>query len=400
MQKIGKSSLRFRVRQLLITPPCLLLFLLTSLSVYSAQVGLNTKKVLASGCELALNEALDMGEEVWENTRHPKEFQNSEMRVGTANIISLYNYEEEWRKRRSVSKTLPLSAREHREIAELQKKHLSSLADFVKRHDLIALQEVDGMREALKFNRDYLNNDYYILFPSGTRNHHGQHNVFLVRKSLNFKFVQTSYTNAYFRLANNHNTGGQLFPHDFLVLEIYDRASGKLVMVVGNTHIKLQRAYSDSEYARVHRKSQLEVMQNILGAYKSTYGSDLPVMLLGDFNENMCTPVAEQKPHYQELTRGVLSFVDVFNLHNIPQAQRATSTHIHKNTGALERNQRDAILLSGKLSRKNVTDKPMVFRYRQAGVILEHPESHADYLVNTFDHFPVSARINLRELRR
>lgn len=367
----------------------------------SADSGLKHVSRLKNGCQLYLDENLKTENVYWNGRDLDNGTLPTELRVATANIIGFGRLGAEYKKWKQLSNDDEFTDRERSELRTLRKNHQKALAAMINDHDIVAIQEAESVEEALRFNSEYLGGAFRVVSLNVFAEVSSQNNIFLIRKGLNLSFKVTSFSNFLVKSSQFGNSPKALFPHDFPVLMVYPFGKkGRPLAVLGNTHVKLQRTNnSRKEDASVFRAAQLETMTAILQGIRQRFKEfPFPLYLVGDVNQNMDRPIFEMPPHYAAMMSGKFAFQDAFSIHRITSKNdRITSTRIDYETGFYESNQRDAILISapeGVDPRILVTD-PRVYHYEISGRRIQVPTTLDQLIANTFDHLPVSAKIQL-----
>ncbi len=294
--------------------------------------------------------------------------------------------EKEWQAL-SISTIRNKPLRKLREIAQL-------ILD--KETDLALLVEVGGEESLANFNRHFLDSRYIPALMEGNSNR-AIDVGFLIRKELLLKWDLRSNKDHKIHLIYEHEqtslkTGYEnLVPKRFArfsrdVAELHlcrhDGDSPELVFFL--THLKSKRPGDPIDPRGTDRRSaEMRALLEIYKARRKELGSDVPILVCGDFNGQAGRENTEADflPIYEQT-----DLEDLLEMFQVPEYERVT---FHTRAGRRMRGvQLDYVFLSRKF-RDRVAAPPMIDRYRApSGRPLPVPERPSDKLHLPSDHYP------------
>ncbi len=213
--------------------------------------------------------------------------------------------------------------------------------------DIIVSPEVQGEAVARDFSKRFLNDQYDVLFIKGN-DVREMDLVFFVKKDLPIEIEYVS--NRLARGPPNQGVQELIFSRDLPVAIVYAKGQReKPLFVLAGTHFKSKMNVKpdydkgiqpDREGNRL-RAAQVQTSIRILNEVSQYFGHRVPVMIAGDFNNNL---------HGQNEMMGFhrAGFKDVFDLGPEPMDYRNRFTHAYfSRNGQKEYQQVDGILLLG-----------------------------------------------------
>jgi len=275
-------------------------------------------------------------------------------------------------------------------------KDLKGVAETILRADpdVLILEEVGGAQILSDFNARYLGSRYEPLLIEG--NGRGIHVGFLLKKDLPFDVEAQSFKNV-----AEATWTEPLFSRDLPVLVFRERggdARGPPRFAVAGTHYKSQRSHDATIDTAVIRTRQAEASAEILQHYRQELGPKVPLILGGDFNDDV-----RHAASFDSLkTR--MGFRDSFDLapatHSVAATDRVTQTFHPRDGSPTKHSQLDAILISGVTPESGIIREAQVVPYLDAqGKIKPIPKTHAERHQNPSDHFMIRTVIDYSRLR-
>jgi hypothetical protein len=276
-------------------------------------------------------------------------------------------------------------------------KDMKGVAETILRADpdVLILEEVGGAQVLSDFNARYLGSKYEPLLIEGNGN--GIHVGFLLKKDLPFNVEAQSFKNVADSVANE-----PLFSRDLPVLVFRERggdARGPPRFAVAGTHYKSQRTRDATIDTAAIRTRQAEASAEILQHYRQELGPKVPLILGGDFNDDI-----RHAASFDSLkTR--MGFRDSFDLappaSSVPTADRVTQTFHPRDGSPTVWSQLDAILISGVTPESGIVRESRIVPYLDSqGGIRPIPKTHAERHQNPSDHFMVRTVMDYAKLRQ
>ncbi|OFZ14490.1 MAG: hypothetical protein A2Z20_00685 [Bdellovibrionales bacterium RBG_16_40_8] len=319
---------------------------------------------------LILWASISRGEEVSLCTRALTEAPPSVFRIVTFNTQNLHFGDHE------------KSHHEQRTTEEIKK-----LADAISTvdPDIAVLQEVDSANEPQYLNNNFFRDRYDVIFKGGN-DPGGFEIALLVRKGRAIKYeVETHKHMKWTDPVTSKEI--PLFSRDAPALIVYKDADTEginrpLFVIIGH-HAKSKRSNRhDFEGARL-RTAQHEAIAKLVLDYKSRFGSDLPVILAGDFNTEV-----NSAPETESIRQVMTDSFDIIN-EPLSKNDRVTHTTFKENSREGSYKQLDGILISN-----NSRVKVLYAGVRRDVSKLAKSYEERDHQIS--DHFLIYADISVQ----
>jgi len=260
--------------------------------------------------------------------------------------------------------------------------------------DVLVVEEVGSAEILAEFSRRHLKDRYEPVLIEG--NGGGIHIGFLLKKDLPFDVEAQSFKN----VATSAGTE-PLFSRDLPVLVFRERggdARGPPRFALAGTHFKSQRTSNPATDTGAIRREQAEAAAEILAAYRKTLGPDAPILLAGDFNEDL-----RHAPAFDSL-RNRAGLRDSFDLapasKSVDPRLRTTQTFHPRDGSPTVHSQLDAILISGVSPELGVVREAQVVPYLDSrGNIKPVPATIEQRHENPSDHFMIRTVLDYRKMR-
>lgn len=249
--------------------------------------------------------------------------------------------------------------------------------------DIMTWVEVENFRAAELFSERYLENKYQVFLIEGN-DQRGIDVTVLVKKDLPFEVEYRSLKD----LTELKDVPGHSQPADLKVfsrdlpMAIFRRledGASKAEFILLATHYKSQRGDQGSFPKRL---LQAEATELAVQHLRQEFGEDLPIILTGDFNNNVPT-----SPEFAPIWRA--GFKDSFDLsaNPIPKDQRGTHFYFPMK-GPAEFNQLDGFLISGQ-GKYQVESAAILPHLDEKGAPLPHPRNYGERQQRASDHLAV-----------
>jgi hypothetical protein len=259
--------------------------------------------------------------------------------------------------------------------------------------DLMVVEEVGSLEILETFSEKFLSGRYQAALIEG--NDSRIHVGFLFKKDLPFDVEIQSFRNVS-EATENH----AVFSRDLPVAVFRERggeARGPPNFILAGTHYKSQRQDGVLVDTTEIRRNQAEATAAILGFYRAQYGERVPLILAGDFNEDV--RVAEAFTSLGQKTKLQCSFDLAPASQSVPFADRITQT-FHPRDAPSKGAQLDAILISGITPEEGVVLESQVVPYLDsAGKVKPVPRTYAERRENPSDHFMIRTVLDYEKLR-
>ncbi len=326
--------------------------------------------------------------------------QIQELRVGTYNVENFFLYQgrHEYTQDGSLVRvTGPSPKPDHKVLGVAQ-----ALLDLDL--DIVVLQEVESIEGSDELISKYLGGQYIPILVKGNDHKRDINIGFLVKKDLPFTIENHSFrAEIGIDPLRPERKDFRVFSRDLPVLVFRQAGAARdappWFIVIGG-HYKSKRPIkgqdgrvSDRE-SSVMRTVQFEKTAEIVERYRDEYGSDLPIILAGDFNGDVNRD-PEILPSIQKA-----GLANSFDLLPQPLSELDRMTHIFfPGRGETpQRHQMDAIFVSKELQ-GDVADAG-VYRYKkQSGKPVPLPENKHQRDRNPSDHWPAWATIKMDAIR-
>lgn len=265
------------------------------------------------------------------------------------------------------------------------------------RPDIAFLQELEAGADTLAdLSMIHLNDDYRVVVMPQVN---GTSMGWLLRRDLPFDFEVQSHIN----VPDPHVLSQKLFVRDLPVLTARLKGASHdddpLFSLIG-VHYKSMGGSVGDATGSLRRGREIEYTAEVVRDLEHSYGSDYPVIILGDFNTNI--PKANELAPLRSM-----GFQDAF----ARQAEEArltgepvpppavTHTYFKKAKSKPQYSQLDGQFLSGGLRELDAFIRAYVHPYRDGwGRALGNPKTLKQRNRNPSDHFAVSAEYNFQKI--
>ncbi len=275
-------------------------------------------------------------------------------------------------------------------------KDLRGVAETIRRAepDILVVEEIGSVEILAEFATSHLGSKYEPLLIEG--NGGGIHVGFLLKKDLPFDVEAQSFKNV-----ADSTDGDPLFSRDLPVLVFRERggdARGPPRLAVAGTHFKSQRTSDPTIDTAAIRARQAKGASEILKHYQEQLGPAVPVILAGDFNDDL-----RHAPAFSSL-KDLAGFRDSFDLapadKSVPITDRTTQTFHPRDGSPTVWSQLDGILVSGVSAESRIIREAQVVPYLdENGKIKPIPRTREERHQNPSDHFMLRAVIDYSKLR-
>lgn len=267
---------------------------------------------------------------------------------------------------------------------------LEGMADAILsyRPSIAVLQELENREQTEYWIRNYLNNEF-VFYSSGVQDGRGVMTGFLIHRKFLERYEFLVESNASERWTSPA-TGAlePLFDRDLPILWGRTKEDRRIRFALFGVHLKSKRSRSNDPGAHKLRSEQVRRMLWLADRIKARMGEDFPVILAGDFNDDLTFGAEAQ----YVLDSG---FADsVLTLHpKEPFDRIATFSYFEK--GRSEHGKLDGILLPANQKDRFVESEVLVYRDRTDWVYAVLPKNFKQKAQRPSDHSPVGAVINL-----
>jgi endonuclease/exonuclease/phosphatase family metal-dependent hydrolase len=266
------------------------------------------------------------------------------------------------------------------------------------RPHIVFLQELESGEALQRFAREHLAGRFTPLFIRGNDRREAYfHTGFLIHRNLPLYIEHHSFRDF---LLSGFNA--PVFNHDLQVLVLYPQRPKKntdrpfliLMGVYLRSHHPVYGAKLRRPDAGIQRNFQLLAIKEIFGLLTKRYGVNTPVMIMGDFNDDLARsqPLADLKM--------ALQMEDVFDMGEVAHTglSRVSQISWPVKAGPHQIFQLDAIWGGQWLKKLGVISSARVFHWTGAdGTILPIPPRDQRWQMPS-DHFPVSVELNVPPL--
>ncbi len=272
---------------------------------------------------------------------------------------------------------------------------IKALAEVIRQvnADIWMLNEIGGPESLANFNQHFLNGSFDCYLVEGNSDR-GIDVGYLVKKDLNMKCVLISHKDRQLiydnplRVQAELGTSALYFSRDCAELRLFDLQTQSLQVVLLLVHLKSKLDQEGKDHlGRKKRAAEVRTLVKIYKEIRSEVGSELPVILGGDFNGLVTGPHPE--PEFSPLFYET-DLVDPFEEWMRPELERATQVQISPYSPR-QLLQFDYILVPrNQLSQLN-TDKSFVHRFTDdQGQPLPLPMTMEARSQLPSDHYPVT----------
>lgn len=330
------------------------------------------------------------------------------LRVGTYNILNLMRHvgrflrDDEGNFRRDARGKL-IPAPGHGPIDKDEEKIKESARAILESDpDILALQEVEDIEILRYFVENYLEDKYDFFLIEG--NDSRKIDIgFIVKKDLPFDLeYRTNKAEMWTDPVTKRRQ--RLFSRDLPVMIVRQPGRKDPLFAVLGTHYKSMGDRPADPKSNRLRTAQVERTTEIIERLRSEFGAELPIMMTGDFNDN----VGPHSTTAMLFSRSGLK--DAFDRFNgtekeIKKEDRTTFVFFQKSPdGRLQRilNQLDAVLTNGFLH--DLISAVYVYRYRSGPKPTDPPKpipsTPEEVAANPSDHFPVVTELEFQPVVR
>jgi len=255
--------------------------------------------------------------------------------------------------------------------------------------DLMAVEEIESLDLLQTFSEDFLRDQYKAVILVGNSNRRVQIG-FLIKRDLPLKFEMHGFHEME---SIYQGEVKESFSRDLPVIIVRRIDNDRPVMAIAGTHYK-SKGWDTPEDPQnvIRRKIQVEETVGIMQMIRSRYGRSLPVILAGDFNNDLPT-ATEFDPLFR------YGFRDSLDLH-YKKDDWGRVTHAY----CVPKQQTNYAQLDGILYNFPNVPGPIlmdadVYHYKNdAGVEKRTPRNIFERNENPSDHFPIYADFNMRKL--
>jgi len=250
--------------------------------------------------------------------------------------------------------------------------------------DIVAVEEISNRELLGSFSEKLLGNRYAPILIQGNSNR-GINIGFLVKRDLPLKFEVHSFKE---RKSLYGYEMVAAFERDFPVIVVKRLDNDKPLFIMSGVHLKSKRTVMEGDKNASMRR-EIEVLEalDVLELVKRRYGKDLPVIVAGDFNNNL--PISSEHRHF-----GLAGFKDALDVTSKPLAGDRY-THIYYGSHKTKYEQLDGILYDFPNVEEGAVITSGVYRYKdENGAELPVPKTYQERELNPSDHYPVYADFN------
>ena len=289
---------------------------------------------------------------------------------------------------------LELEGKAPKPVAKIQ-----GLADAIleSKLDVVVLEEVKDEASLKEFNSDFLKSQFEPIFQAG--NDPSSHVVFLVKKDLPFEVTYLSHK-AIQKADPVTGATGAILSRDLPALVVHAKnpkpgIRDPLFVFIG-THFKSKRPRPGDFESRALRKTQVETAVEVIADIKKKFGTDVPVMLGGDFNGALHSEAEFASLWSSGAVEDPFKIVEMKTGKVFTPDQRVTHTFFPQD-GGRDAKQIDAVLVSPSM--KDSVKDVQVYRYKDSsGKELPLPATYAEREKNPSDHYPLILTLDLQKL--
>jgi hypothetical protein len=277
-------------------------------------------------------------------------------------------------------------------------KKTLELAEIIREEDpdIMMLCEVGGEESLKNFSKYFLNSNYQAALIEG--NSKRTIDVgYLIHNRCQFQYDLISNKERLINFIYPHEdiktTPSHKFSRDVLELHLFTKDRSKPFMIFLTTHLKSPLDPESIDPGGAHRRAaDLKSLVDIYQNYASATCASIPIIVSGDFNGNASK--ANTDPEFKYLYEKT-DLIDVLELENIPQEQRATFYHV-RSGGRSDGKQIDFAFLSPAAQKFLKTGSARVCRYKndlnQRNIA---PSTLDEKLHLPSDHYPIVFTLSL-----
>jgi hypothetical protein len=255
--------------------------------------------------------------------------------------------------------------------------------------DLIVVEEMENLETLQSFDDQYLGGVYKAFLTVGN-DQRGINIGFLVKKDLPLQVTLETHKDETWVDPTSGATE-KLFSRDapaLLVRREGDRADSTPALIFIGNHAKSQRDRPNDPKSTIMRTAQMKAIASLVSDYEKQYGSQTPIIVGGDFNNDV-----RNCPEVQPIRD---TMVDAFDAKGITGIARMTHS-FHPRSGGPSYHQLDALFVTPGL--KGDIESMEAYRYKDAqGQPLPLPQTFEERSRNPSDHFPILMTLSTQEI--
>jgi len=264
------------------------------------------------------------------------------------------------------------------------------LAEMIRNADpdILVLQEVESPLILSKFGAGYLKGEFDRFMIPGNSYGFGLNIAFLVRKSLGFEIEIISHSDELWNDPTQPGKNRRLFTRDLPALLLRKEGAHSPSLIVLGIHNHSKKSRADDPNSTILRTAEANRTSEIIQRLEMQYGSDVPIVLAGDFNARV-----NAAPEYNQLWRSA-HMEDVFNLLSYPPRYPDRFTNVYfvsENSRPVPR-QLDAVLVNRALQDRILSAR--VYRPVKPKM-RSYPRSQKERRRLPSDHFLVVAEFGV-----
>lgn len=263
-------------------------------------------------------------------------------------------------------------------------------AIFENGYDILVLEEVENIRALEIFNEEFLDGAYkpYLIEGNDMR---GIDVGFYVKTDLPFHIEARSHKSETWKDPLNGGKVAKLFSRDFPAMIFRLKKAGAPLFTLFGTHFKSKISRAGDPESRMLRGAQVQRASEIVKDYEQEFGSDMPLLVAGDFNGEI-----DREKEFVSLKK-VAKLMDSLDLVKpaLSDEERVTHTY-HPKTGTIW-SQLDAVMVNA--AAKTMVEDAEVYRYKDSqGRPWPLPKTYMETTKNPSDHFPLRVELDFQEM--